>query len=290
MPDNASTKSNSREMTDSPRPGFLKRHPLVTYFVLTYVIGWLIWGILGVAPAQGLLNLRIPPNILLGLGAFGPIVAAFIVTGITGGATSIRELVGRMFRWRVGTRWVLIALFGPATLFGLAAIILRIAGGVWPDISQNIAFPELGWGVVWLIFAFFAMLEEPGWRGLALPRLQEHRSALSATLILGVFWALWHLPLQWFHPAFMETGMVGFGFQFVSLLALSIPLTWLYNSAHGSILMAALLHAGLNTATMAGAEFAMLVGTFVIIAAIIIVVVFRRANLSRSAKQTVPIQ
>lgn len=273
---------------------WMKRHPLVTYFVLAFVISWLVWGILGVAPMRGWLDVQIQPDVLLGLGASGPILAAFIVTGITGGGVGTRELVGRIFRWRVGIRWFLTALFGMPALFGITVVILRISGGEWPDISQNLAYPELGWGVAWLLFILFAMLEEPGWRGFALPRLQKHRSALSATLILGVFWALWHLPAFWFHPGMMqmlEIGVVGPIFFGIGIFAQAVLYTWLYNSTRGSILMVVLLHGGLNTVTLGGGEdIAAIVGGLVLLAAVIVVVVFRPANLSRSARHTVPTQ
>ena len=268
---------------------FLKRHSLVAYFVLAFVITWLIWGLM-IASAQGIIN--IPFN-WWHLGAFGPLVAALIVTGITGEGAGVRELAGRMLRWRVGIKWILVTLLGPVALFALAVVILRLSGGVWPDISQHMGYPELGWVGAWLLFALLAMGEEPGWRGFALPRLQAHRNALSAALILGALWALWHLPIFFFHPGMMqilETSAVGGIIWVIGILTMSILFTWLYNSARGSILMAVLAHGGLNTATLGGGEgIAVLVGAFILIAAVIIVVVFRPANLSRSARQTLPI-
>ncbi len=275
--------------------GWVKRHPLAAYFVLAFVAAWGVWGILGVAPTQGWIDIQVDPDWVIGIGAFGPAVAAFIVTGIIGGGSAIRELVGRLFRRRVGVRWVLIALFGPAALFALAAAFLRISGGVWPDISQNMAYPGLGWAGVWLLFLLFAMGEEPGWRGFALPRLQEHRSALSATLILWVFWVLWHLPVFWFFPGMMEMieeiGIVGAIIWSLGILTMAILLTWLYNSSRGSILMVALVHGGLNTATMGGGDqIALLVSVFALVVAVIVLIVFRPADLSRSGKHAIATQ
>ncbi len=178
---------------------WIKRHPLVAYFVLVFVITWLIWGLM-IASAQGIIN--IPFN-WWHLGFCGPLVAAFIVTGITEGGAGVRELVGRMFRWRVGIKWILVTLLGPVALFALALVILRFSGDGWPDISQHLNYPALGWFGAWLLFAILGMGEEAGWRGFVLPRLQKNTSVLSSALILGALWALWHLPMQWFHHGFM---------------------------------------------------------------------------------------
>ena len=287
MPDIVATKSSSQGTTVSPHSSFLKQHPLVAYFVLAFVITWLIWGLM-IASAQGIINIHFN---WWHLGAFGPLVAALIVTGITGGGAGVRELVGRMFRWRVEIKWILVTLLGPVALFALAVVILRFSSGVWPDISQHVAYPAFGWFGAWLLFAILGMGEEAGWRGFALPRLQTQRSALSAALILGVLWALWHLPIFFFHPGMMqilETSAVGGIIWVIGILTMSILFTWLYNSARGSILMAALVHGGLNTITLGGGEQnAGMISAFVLVAAIILIVVFRPANLSRSAKQTI---
>ena len=266
---------------------WIKRHSLVAYFVLAFVITWLLWGLM-IASAQGIIN--IPFNWWL-LGVFGPLVAVLIVTGITGGKTGVRELVGRMFRWRVGIKWILVTLLGPVVLFALAIVIIRFSGGGWPDIIQHMAYPALGWFGAWILMAISGIGEESGWRGFALPRLQKNRGALSAALIIGLLWALWHLPIFFFHPGMMQImqmGAVGLTLWIVGILTMSILFTWLYNSARGSILMAALVHGGLNTFSFGGGDqIAGMLSAFVLIAAIIIIVVFRPANLSRSARQTI---
>jgi len=270
---------------------WMKGHPLVAYFVLAYALTWLVQLPL-ILSAQGLLHMRIPPGLHF-LASIGPILAAFIVTGITGGAAGIRKLLGRMSRWRVGIGWVLIALFSPAALFLIAVVILWISSGVWPGFSQfgHVAgLPQLGWLAGWVFHTLtFGFGEETGWRGFALPRLQRGRSALSATLILTVFWALWHLPLFFYKENYMDMGIGGAVGFFLGMLAGAIVLTWLYNSTNGSILMVALWHGAFNTA-IAGAEggIAAIVSTFIMVGAVIIVLVAKPANLSRSRKFVVP--
>lgn len=152
---------------------WIKRHPLVAYFILAYAITWLLVIPL-IASAQGLLDIRISP-ICHFVGAFGPILAAFIVTGITGRVTGIREFTGRMLRWRVRIGWTFVALLSPFALFALSAVILRIFGSPWPDLSQlgqAEEFANCGWLASLILPSIaYGIGEETGWRGFALPRL-----------------------------------------------------------------------------------------------------------------------
>ena len=106
--------------------------------------------------------------------------------------------------------------------------------------------PLLGFAffLAFSIFPGSALGEEIGWRGYALPRLQGRMSALSASLILAPIWALWHLPL-WLQGKPFQTPTLYAGFV-ISAFALSILLTWVYNSTGGSLLLVVLLHATVN--------------------------------------------
>jgi len=98
---------------------WVKQHPVVAYFVLNYVITWLIASPL-IASAQGFLKQAIPFTLHY-LTAYGPLIAAIIVTGITSGTSGLRELSDRMFRWRVGLVWVLTSAFSLIALFALVS-------------------------------------------------------------------------------------------------------------------------------------------------------------------------
>jgi len=272
--------------------GFLQRHQLVAYFVLAYAITWTIVSPL-VASAPGLLHLSIPPQIHF-LGAYGPLLAALIVTGITGGAAGLRELGARMIKWRVGIVWILIALFSPALLFVLSTVILRLTGAPWPDFSQfgrSEDFPTFGLIANWIVWTLtLGIGEETGWRGFALPRLQKNHSALTATLILTVFWALWHVPAFFYRPQYLGLGVVGTIGFFLLMIPGAIFLTWLYNSTRGSILMVALWHGAWNTATtstVAQGNIAAVMSILIMVWALLIVIVAGPACLSRVGKQTI---
>jgi membrane protease YdiL (CAAX protease family) len=265
----------------------VKKHSLVAYFVLAYAFSWGMHIPLALS-AQGLLDVTLPAGLHF-LGAYGPMLAAFVVTGMTRGIPGLRDLLGRMLRWRVGVGWLLIAVFSPGALFLVSAVIIRVWSSVWPDFSQfgHIAeFPELGSFAGWVVWTLtFGLGEETGWRGFALPRLQRNRSARSATLTLGALWALWHLP-QFFYNFDMNLfGVVAFT---VSIMSGALVLTWLYNSTGGSVLVPTLWHGAFNTA-VAGAQGAMaaLVSGFVILAAVLIARWVGPEDLSRVGKHTV---
>jgi membrane protease YdiL (CAAX protease family) len=272
--------------------GFLQRHQLVAYFVLAYAITWTIVSPL-VASALGLLHLSIPPQIHY-LGAYGPLLSALIVTGITSGAAGLRELGTRMLKLRVGIVWILIALFSPALLFSLSAVILRLTGTPWPDFSQfgrSEDFPTFGLIANWIIWTLtLGIGEETGWRGFALPRLQKNHSALTATLILTVFWAIWHVPAFFYRPQYLSFGVVGTIAFFLLLIPGAIFLTWLYNSTRGSILMVVLWHGAYNTATtspIAQGNIAAVMSILIMVWALLIVIMAGPACLSRVGKQTI---
>jgi membrane protease YdiL (CAAX protease family) len=267
-----------------------KQHPLAAYFALAYAITWAV-GLSIAASLRGWIGVQVPATAHY-LAAYGPMLSAFIVTAMTAGTAGIRELVGRMTRWRVGIRWILVAVASPIALYLIAGLIMRVFSGAWPDWSRFGAAEELpglaglaGWAFHTLTFGFG---EETGWRGFALPRLQKGRSARSATWILGVFWAIWHAAMFTYKANFIAMGIFDAVGWLVGMLSGAIVLTWLYNSTQGSILMVALWH-GTYNATVAATEplIAAVVSAFVIFAAVVIARVAGPENLSPSNRHTI---
>jgi len=133
-------------------------------------------------------------------------------TGLASGLSGIRELLGRVFRWRVPAGWQLLAWFSPAALYAIAAAVVRIVWGQWSAFSQfghSEEFAQLAVPVYWaLSIICYGFGEEVGWRGFALPRLQQKYSRLMSAVILSVIWALWHLPVFWFGTGFSQMGPV----------------------------------------------------------------------------------
>lgn len=265
-------------------PNRVKSHSLYAFLALAYAISWAIEIPLALR-ARGLIDVPIPFAVHY-LAAYAPMLAAIVVTRLTDDRDGLTELFGRMFRWRVQPMWWLVAI-APLVLYTLVAVALRFVQGQWPEVSamgQIDFLPNLGLGALLLWILTFGFGEETGWRGFALPRLQKSHSALSATIILWVFWALWHLPL--FFYLYDVTIIVGF---LLGLLAGAITFTWLYNSADGSILLVAVWHGAFNFVTgcvacKTGVAAAVL-STLVMVWAVVVVVWFKPATLSRADKQ-----
>ncbi len=166
--------------------GWLARHPLTGFFVLAFAISWTLW--LGAFVAgEG----AIRPVLFL-LGGFGPLVSAGLVTHATG--DSVKSWLHSIFRFRVRARFYAYALGVPILVYAAMNIGLTVMG---QEVDTSLLLGRIG-GYLGT-FAFVAILggglEEPGWRGFALPRLQATHSPTRATLILGFLWGLWHVPL-----------------------------------------------------------------------------------------------
>jgi uncharacterized protein len=244
----------------------VRRYPLIVFFVLAYVFSWWPWPLyaFGLSPS---------PII-----AFGPFLAAILVLALTTGKGGVVTLLRRMVRWRVRPVWYAVALLLPVAISGGAALLnVVVLGASAPSPA------ELG---AWsgLVPTFFLRLlvpgiggawEEPGWRGYALPKLQGGHSALLASLILGVVWAFWHLPL-------MVIGQIHLSDP-VFIVAWTVVLTWVFNNTNGSVLIAMLMHnmhnvisGGYFSAMFSGADWVrqgwLLVALWCAVAAIVVVV------------------
>ena len=238
----------------------LKRSPLVSYFVLTYIISWTIWSPI-VASAQGWVTWNVP-YALYYFGSFGPLLSAALITALVEGRVGIRDLLGRIVKWRVEFRYYAFAILVPIGLFGLAYLLNRPITGAWPDLSllgKADYLPYLGpFAVLGLWLLTYGLGEETGWRGFALPHLQKNRSAASATLILALLWATWHFPAFFFRDTYIEMGLLGFPLFAFMMIFSTMVFTWLYNSTHGSVFIAILFHAVFNwlSVSEAGGQFA----------------------------------
>jgi membrane protease YdiL (CAAX protease family) len=263
-----------------------KKHPLLAFFILAYALSWMVEIPLALE-AQGIMQTGFPFAAHY-LAAYGPLLSALIVTGLTGGSRGLRELLGRMAKWKVSPGWWLVAL-APLGLYLLVAAALWLTQREPIDLAamgQVDFLPAIGLVALPMWILTFGIGEETGWRGFALPRLQEGRSALHATIILWALWALWHLPL--FFYSYDVSILPGF---LIGLLAGAIVFTWLYNSTEGSILMVALWHGSFNLTTACVScktgISAAVISTLVMVWAVIVVLLFKPTGLSRRTEQVI---
>ncbi len=211
----------------NPITSFIKRYPQAIFWGIawsTWFFGWYM-------------SSKYPSDLWF-LFIYGPFLTGALVTAIADGRSGLKTFFSRMVRWRVGIKWYAVALFLPLVI-RLAAFGLNILSGA--TMPTNIHLPtwnELIAAFLFPSFLLIALGEEPGFRGFALPRLLVGRSALAASLILGVLHAIWHIPLFIFgsDPPIIV----------VMVISGAVLNTWLFNNTNGSVLLAMLLHASID--------------------------------------------
>ncbi|WP_448639219.1 CPBP family intramembrane glutamic endopeptidase [Geodermatophilus sp. URMC 63] len=217
---------------------WVRQHRLTSFFALAYLVSWTPWAF----DAFGF---------SLGTPFFpgGPLVAALVVIATADGRRGFRQLGSRLVRWRVGWVWYVVALGLPVLMVLATGVLTWWSGASAPDLS----------GVVWtdvvLLLALrtvnptdSALGEEPGFRGYALPHLQDRLSPLAAAGVLGVLTAGWHVPLV----ALGNLGWIGLP----STVVITFLYVWLFNRSGGSLLMAVLFHASQGAFTFGMLGFA----------------------------------
>ena len=202
----------------------VRRHPLITFFVLAYAISW---GFLPIAA--------------VGFMPGGPFIAALIVVPITQGLAGLKELGLRMIRWRVRWYWYAVAIGLPLAVH-LLYVGLNVASGA--------GLPSLTFTSLTTFLMVFAVRlvnpgdgplgEHPGWNGVALPGLQADRSPLLAAMILAPLVAGWHLPLFFLEEGGLQAPILVGGL--VTTMAVTFWYTWLFNHTGGSVLMLVVAH------------------------------------------------
>jgi membrane protease YdiL (CAAX protease family) len=268
---------------------FVKNHPAISMFILAMIFGTVV----SLAIATDLL----PPEASQ-LGALSSSLAAIILVVVEGRKGDLRELLGRFLIWRVGLRWWAIAL--------LFAVIPSVAGLYLFDLLGG---PPVDWSglpplyTVVPMFVLFTIAagigEEFGWRGFLLPRLQIRHDALVSSLIIGVMWAIWHIP-QFFiegtlqHDLQSQAGLLPAVLSYsVFVIVSSIWFTWIFNNTRGSVLLAAVMHGASNAwggyiDVYRGYFGGILTfGAVSVLVTILIVLLAGPTNLSRTSKRNV---
>jgi uncharacterized protein len=283
----------------SPLKRFIIGHPLRIFFGLAFGISWtfLIADALG---SQGLIPFRLTLSgsgiILVLLMSYGPTLAALIVSWATEGAAGVRGLLGRLVPWRAGVGWYALALAGPAVYAFVTGSLLGFFGATLKPLPGPV-YQVVLLGLVGSIVRGIINGEELGWRGYALPRLQERYTALTASLILGVIWFAFHIPIMFVPGSIGGSQTLDHALPFlVGVLAMSIIITWIFNTTQGSVLPIILLHGAYNTwpdlfmITSGNPALAWLWPAISVLLAAIVVLVFGPTHLSQTPAKKLPME
>jgi uncharacterized protein len=207
------------------------RHGTLAFFALTFAVTWGLQ-LPGVLAQRGLLpgdpKAYLPA---VGLGIFGPLVAATVLTWREGRGAAVRALYARLLSWRVHLGWYVLALAVPALLLSGGLALLNQAGRTGP-IGY---FPTVG-GLVFGVV--ISVAEEVGWRGYALPRLERRFGAFAASTLLGLLWCVWHVPMFLGLGVPMNLMLV----MFLHFTGASLFMTYIAHGTGGSLLLAVVAH------------------------------------------------
>jgi uncharacterized protein len=232
---------------------FIKSHPLLTYFVLTFAVSWggfvLVVGP-GGFPGTGSQFDTLTTFVVLAMLA-GPSVAGLLLTGLVSGRAGFRELLSRLLRWRVGARWYAVAFLTAPILAAAVLFALSISPPIFTtDAKASLVLSSV---VAGLIGGFF---EELGWTGFAIPRMRVRYGVLATGLVVGVLWGTWHLlQILWVGGTYsgglpLVLFLTLYFFSAVAqLTAYRVLMVSVYDRT-GSLLVAMLMHTGLIVGTI----------------------------------------
>lgn len=270
------------------------KHNLISaFFLLTFIVAWSIWLPIGFLVPKFFVLAIIP-------GAWAPSIVSFYLTWLMDGKDGLRQFLKRVIHWRVGFKWYLIVFFSIVCiaylaqglntwLFGGDPMALNLPAGI-PEEDLFAAIP-----IIFIINIFLGgpLAEDIGWRGYALPKLREKLDALSASLIIGVVWVLWHLPFFIFPEGRSAVGGIPLLWFGLMTIAWSVLFAWVYVNTE-SILMPVLFHAAVNTAlgTLGvlgrtnGSLTSVILNTALTWIVVVIIVAFTGKNLDTNKKSS----
>ncbi len=242
----------------------------------------MILGVVIILLVRSLGTFPIVENIVLVISVSSPTISATILAGLNGGFQQIKKLYSGFLKWRAHPLYYLVGI--ALLVYPLfIAIIYILLGG-------TVVFPEF------TAFTFFLAIieklvmgplsEEAGWRGYVLPRLESKFSALISSVILGIIWACWHIPLYWIQPR------MAFYIYLPIVIVLAILFTWAYNNTNGSLLVTVVYHFCFNFAGGLGLFDGMIfqifgsIGLGIIL--ILVIVFYKPKRLSRKPDSELP--
>jgi membrane protease YdiL (CAAX protease family) len=222
-----------------------RRASVAAFFAITYILSWTCWiplALLYPPPAAGAPGTSAGVLVQAILGNYGPTVAALLMLTLFGKRRELKDLLSRLRPRRVNLSLLLSLPLLPLGVLLPAVLAYALAGGRLADLQWGVLLPSF-----LLSILVSGLGEELGWRGYALPRLQARHGALGASALLGLVWALWHLPAFVWTATTTGAGLLAeYALYALVLVAYSIILTRVYDAARGSLWPVVLLHAAIT--------------------------------------------
>jgi membrane protease YdiL (CAAX protease family) len=195
------------------------------------------------------------------LGVLMPAVAGLWLTARTGGRAAVRGLLGRLAIWRVGWRWWLAAVVAPPAALVASGLAYNGLGGD-PPVTPLLPVAPAALFVNVVFLALATLGEEIGWRGVALPALQQWQSPLLASVVLGLLGAAWHVPFWLLLDTFTQFGIGYLALNVLLVLPMTVYMTWIYNHTRASLLLPVAFHLAFNIVNVAWLPVTTCIGAF----------------------------
>jgi uncharacterized protein len=276
-----------------------KKDGLFPFFVLTYVIMFLTWGMMaifqipGASASSGSNSGGSGGLLILLLGMFSTTISGIFMTWRVEGRAGLRRLWGNAKKANIGSKWYAALLLFPLLILGIRMAVYVLGGGLLTE-SALLKSPASLIGFTITIILTGPLAEEFGWRGFALERLLSRWSVLKANLVLGIIWAFWHLPL-FFIPGTIQqihgNQWVEFPIFALTVMGLNVFINWLFVKTDHSIFAAILVHFVFNwlfsfsVTFMSGGSIDRLVNAAAYaVLALIILIIWNRSNSSQGRK------
>lgn len=222
------------------------------FFLLTFAYSWLLWlpSMLSGWRIEMPFDTTVYTAIVVPIGAFAPLLAALTLIFRSGGWSGIKTFFQKVFDFRIKPLYYLLALLLPIAIHAIAHYLAPIFG---LQVADTLFPPDLPASPILIAVPYFFLMlligggqEEFGWRGYAQEPLQERFGVVPASLLIGVIWGVWHLPL-WIMPGDGHSTYPFIAFLMMTT-SLSLVYGWIYNASGKKLITAILFHAMSNTA------------------------------------------
>ncbi len=212
---------------------------LLRFFLIAFLVAWLFF-ITGSILSENT-PLSTLAHGLIFIGVISPGFVAIFMTAQAQGVVGVKLLIEKISFKNTGVQWYLFALTFMALIKGLAALVFFLLYDSWPLFGTTSWYGMLG---AIAVSMWVQAGEELGWRGYALPLMSKKFGLARASVLLGILWAVWHLPLFYLEAA--DTFHQSFPLYALQVTGLSVIMAWLLWKVQGNLLPLMVFHAAIN--------------------------------------------